>query len=45
LQEQRLQRLKDRLNIPFDETRPDHQVPSTPIIIFYLLLEKNGYVL
>ncbi|XP_028549924.1 ELMO domain-containing protein A isoform X3 [Dendrobium catenatum] len=25
LQEQRLQRLKDRLNVPFDETRPDHQ--------------------
>ncbi|XP_072958746.1 uncharacterized protein [Typha angustifolia] len=25
LQEQRLQRLKDRLSVPFDETRPDHQ--------------------
>uniref|UniRef100_A0A1D1YAD2 ELMO domain-containing protein A n=1 Tax=Anthurium amnicola TaxID=1678845 RepID=A0A1D1YAD2_9ARAE len=25
LQEQRLQRLKDRLQVPFDETRPDHQ--------------------
>jgi len=24
LQEQRLQKLKERLNIPFDETRPDH---------------------
>ncbi|VAH25068.1 ELMO domain-containing protein A-like [Triticum dicoccoides] len=24
LQEQRMQKLKDRLNIPFDETRPDH---------------------
>ncbi|KAF0894281.1 hypothetical protein E2562_037861 [Oryza meyeriana var. granulata] len=25
VQEQRLQRLKERLNIPYDETRPDHQ--------------------
>ncbi|KAH7675864.1 ELMO domain-containing protein [Dioscorea alata] len=25
LQEQRLQRLQERLNVPFDETRPDHQ--------------------
>lgn len=25
LQEQRLQRLKERLAVPFDETRPDHQ--------------------
>ncbi|XP_020095184.1 ELMO domain-containing protein C isoform X2 [Ananas comosus] len=25
LQEQRLQKLKDRLSVPFDETRPDHQ--------------------
>lgn len=26
LQEQRLQKLKDRLSVPFDETRPDHRV-------------------
>nr|XP_029117917.1 ELMO domain-containing protein A isoform X2 [Elaeis guineensis] len=25
IQEQRLQKLKERLNVPFDETRPDHQ--------------------
>ncbi|KAJ3679445.1 hypothetical protein LUZ60_017456 [Juncus effusus] len=25
LQEQRIQKLKDRLNVPFDEARPDHQ--------------------
>eukprot|EP00268_Persea_americana_P009088 TRINITY_DN13584_c0_g1_i9.p1 TRINITY_DN13584_c0_g1~~TRINITY_DN13584_c0_g1_i9.p1 ORF type:complete len:127 (-),score=21.05 TRINITY_DN13584_c0_g1_i9:236-616(-) len=25
LQEQRLQRLQERLQVPFDETRPDHQ--------------------
>ncbi|XP_020257787.1 ELMO domain-containing protein A [Asparagus officinalis] len=25
VQQQRLQRLKERLNVPFDETRPDHQ--------------------
>lgn len=26
--EQRLQRLQERLQVPFDETRPDHQVCS-----------------
>ncbi|CAN6234150.1 unnamed protein product [Urochloa humidicola] len=25
IQEQRLQKLKERLNVPYDETRPDHQ--------------------
>lgn len=33
MQEQRLQRLKDRLDVPFDETRPDHQVYA----FFFLL--------
>lgn len=30
MQEQRLQKLKDRIGIPFDETRPDHQVSISP---------------
>ncbi|XP_038975381.1 ELMO domain-containing protein A isoform X1 [Phoenix dactylifera] len=34
VQEQRLLKLKERLNVPFDETRPDHQV-----YIFYLIQE------
>jgi hypothetical protein len=26
VQEQRLQKLKERVNVPYDESRPDHQV-------------------
>lgn len=34
MQEQRLKKLKERIHVPFDETRPDHQV--------YCLLSPPG---
>lgn len=31
IKEERLQRLQDRMLVPYDETRPDHQVGEFPL--------------
>lgn len=33
MQEERLRKLQERLAVPFDGSRPEHQVPSDPPVL------------
>jgi hypothetical protein len=48
-QEERLQRLQERLQVPYDETNPDHQVSTSAfheaIFIFFYLKTHDKWFL